>query len=165
MTGFSLPDVPGFMSKLLIGSVFDSFLLVEAQISGRADVTIDGRLNEEFYDTEELAERKKLGPFVSYGELKALCFEAIRGKNTPVSFRFILRANDRETAEVLAPAAGEAENISGLFINITYRQGSLTATTGISNTGFMKKGQAAALWDDHVRKIFREAGTGAEEMK
>ena len=47
-----------FMNKLLIGEVFDRFFLVEASVTTFNTFTIDGRLQQDFFDTDTVAMHK-----------------------------------------------------------------------------------------------------------
>ncbi|MFR4454409.1 MAG: DUF5721 family protein [Blautia hansenii] len=53
MIALQIVDLKDFMSKLLIGSTFDSFWLCEASVTTFATFTIDGTLHTDFYDTQE----------------------------------------------------------------------------------------------------------------
>ena len=52
MIAFKIVDVKDFMNKLLIGEVFDNFLLVSFEITNYAKITIDGVKNEAWYEDE-----------------------------------------------------------------------------------------------------------------
>ena len=50
-----------FMGKLLSSECFDSFLLTEAKVRTEATWTMDGRVNRDFFTSEEWEEREKNG--------------------------------------------------------------------------------------------------------
>ena len=52
MLAIQIKDVKTFMSKLLSGNTFDSFLLEEAQIHTFNTFVIDGHQNRDFYTKE-----------------------------------------------------------------------------------------------------------------
>ena len=52
MLALKIIDVKDFMNKLLIGEVFDRFFLVEASVTTFNVFTIDGRLQQDFFDTD-----------------------------------------------------------------------------------------------------------------
>ena len=59
MLALTISDVKDFMNKLLIGEVFDNFSLVEASITTFNTFTIDGHLQQDFFDTDTVEEYKK----------------------------------------------------------------------------------------------------------
>lgn len=60
MIALSIIDVKDFMNKLLIGEVFDRFFLVEASVTTFNTFTIDGRLQQDFFDTDTVAMHKAI---------------------------------------------------------------------------------------------------------
>ena len=58
MIALSIIDVKDFMNKLLIGEVFDRFFLVEASVTTFNTFTIDGRLQQDFFDTDTASPSK-----------------------------------------------------------------------------------------------------------
>ena len=59
MLALTISDVKDFMNKLLIGEVFDNFSLVEASVTTFNTFTIDGHLQQDFFDTDTVEEYKK----------------------------------------------------------------------------------------------------------
>lgn len=58
---FAITDIGDFTRKLLIQNVFDQFYVLEGEVSTFAAFTIDGKLNEDYYssdETELLQDRK-----------------------------------------------------------------------------------------------------------
>ena len=56
MLALTISDVKDFMNKLLIGEVFDNFSLVEASVTTFNTFTIDGHLQQDFFDTDTVEE-------------------------------------------------------------------------------------------------------------
>ena len=90
MIALELTDIKTFMNKLLRSEVFDHFLLQEAVITNSATYTINGQITKGFYTEEELDELQLNGcRFLPFSMLKGNCFDLIKGKKTPSSFRFV----------------------------------------------------------------------------
>ena len=90
MIALELTDIKSFMNKLLTTNTFDNFLLQEAVIQGNASFVIDGHLQKGFYNEEELETlhltKDNILPF---SMLKTNCYDLIKGKKTPSSFKFV----------------------------------------------------------------------------
>ena len=72
------------MSHLLLKPTFDEFSLVEGSIVTFNKFTIDGFLQKDFY--EEAPEKE----YSDWRDLREFCFNIIKGKRTPLSFKFVL---------------------------------------------------------------------------
>lgn len=131
MTAFTVSDIRGFMRHLILEETFDRFLLCEAEIRGKADVKIDGRLPETYYSPEELSEKQTEGEFSPYSDLRPLLREAIRGHHTPSFLKVIMKLPESLRREIL----GE-EIPGGFYINILFRNGGISITTGTSGGDF-----------------------------
>ena len=53
MKAFKITETGNFMTKLLSGRTFDSFLLEEASLSIKTTWILDGKINRNFYSSEE----------------------------------------------------------------------------------------------------------------
>ena len=53
MRAFQIKETGNFMTKLLSGGTFDSFLLEEASLHMQVAWHLDGHLNMDFFDDEE----------------------------------------------------------------------------------------------------------------
>ena len=69
MIAVKIQDIKDFMSKLLIGSAFDSFWLSEASVTTSVTYTVDGVLHEDFFDTEENRKLQEEGGTTPCGEI------------------------------------------------------------------------------------------------
>ncbi len=91
MKAYKIKELKNFMSRLLGSNIFDGFLLAEASISTYNTFFIDGRINKDFF-TGDLNNEDALPPyeFSLWQDMRSLCFDLIKGKRTPVSFKFVL---------------------------------------------------------------------------
>ena len=154
MLSLQITDIREFMSQLLTGDTFDRFWLVEAQVTGGYGLTLDGRRNRDFYDTED---PKARDPFLAWGELRHLVFAAVRGSRLPLSMKIILALPD-STASALVNRVSPAvsrEDIRGIYVNILYSRGALKLTTGISYSSFSLDRSLEYLFDDSVKNMLK----------
>lgn len=159
MLALELTDVKDFMNKFLRTEIFDHFLLQEGAVTTAVSYTIDGQLTREFYDSGEMEELGLDGlKFIPYGMLRNNCFDLIKGKKTPVSFRFVLLLSPENLSRTLAGCSSPfTENdISGVFVNIRYKGQKLTLTTGISYRIFSTDRTLEHEWDRLVEKFLKK---------
>lgn len=147
MQVYTIDDVKGLMAGLLRKETFDSFLLVEAEIRGRAALSLDGRLPEDFYSNEELERFKAEGEFSPYRELRPLIFEGIRGKYTPKQIKIIFEAPNSLKKKVLAGSDTDPDQVGGFFLNVRFAEGKCTLSGGCSMKAFTLDKSAEKLWD------------------
>lgn len=167
MIALQILDVKEFTKHLFIGSVFHPFLLNEGTVTTSHTVTIDGTLRKNFYTEEEQAELK-LGDrdFSTWEEVKALCFSIIKGKHTPLYFKFVfqLSRNDIEKFLVSAGVPMTADDVFGLFLNITFDGGQLVCTTGTSIRTFTLDKTLDNSWDLWVMSFLKSHGIATEKI-
>lgn len=159
MTVFEISDIKYFMGRLLGSSMFDHFLLTEANICAGITYTLDGHINDAFYSQEDLEQfHLEDLEYLPFSFLRGTCFHMIKGKNTPLSFRFVFMLSPENTAHTLAQSKSSflPEDISGMFLNINYRNGRLQCTTGISYRLFSPDKTLEYEWDDLAEKFFRK---------
>lgn len=154
MKNYEIEDIKSFMNELLVNEKYDSFYLYEIRLKTSLDYYISGKINKEFYDTEE--EREELYDYVSWGEIKHTVFELIKGNRLPISFKVILMFN-RENIERIIEMNNlpiRPEDVSNLSMNIYYEDGNLLVTTGSSLKIFTLDKTLEHLWDDTVGKYY-----------
>ena len=155
MIALSIIDVKDFMNKLLIGEVFDRFFLVEASVTTFNTFTIDGRLQQDFFDTDTVAMHKSnLIEYSLWRDVKPYCFSVIRGRRTPLTFRIVLQLSHKQTQQILNPSFPDGSVPDCRFcLNLQYRNDSLLCTTGVSYTSFCLDKRPEHLWDEIIRKF------------
>lgn len=167
MIAVQIKDVKIFMSKLLSGDAFDSFLLEEAQIQTFNTFTIDGHRNREFYTKEEL-EDPEIVPYEysRWQEMKSICFQLIKGKKVPTFMKIILHKKPEEAAVLLEEGdAGELVSMLKAFVvTIKYDVNGLLLTTGTSFSTFIMDKTADRLWDSDFRRFLTDKGIEFEEV-
>ena len=156
-----------FMNKLLRSETFDNFLLQEAVISSAANYVIDGRVNQEYFSVEELEDAQIMDyPFLPFSMLRGNCFDLIKGKKTPASFRFVFLLspeNQKKTLESLHSSFTE-KDIRGFFLNLKYQNLTLTLTTGVSYQIFSMDKSLENEWDKLVIRFLKQQNIAFEEL-
>lgn len=150
MKSFLLKDQKQFMNQLLKSGLFDHFLLSEASIHGAVSYHVDGHANRDFFDAEEWEELAADGAeYIPFSYFRPVCYELIRGKHTPVSFKlvFLLSPANAERTIASADCGLSARDVSGMFLNLSFREGAMTFTSGISYRTFTTDHALDAAWD------------------
>ena len=117
----------------------------------------DGKILKEFYDTEEWEEMKTY-PYVMWQEEKEKIFSLVKGKKTPLSFRFVMMLKLDLVSDILAKynLAIREDEVAGLFINILYDRQGLKCTAGVSRKTFVLDKTLEEAWDQEVKERFLE---------
>ena len=151
MLSIQIQDVKEFMNHLLRSDLFHPFYLWEASIKTAVHYHIDGHLNQDFYNTNEL-EALPQSDYISWAEIKPQIFSMIKGSKTPLSMKIILMLSKANTNQLLnkynLPLS--AENINGLFFNIHYDGTNLSCTTGVSYRTFTIDKRLEAVFEESM---------------
>lgn len=156
MISLKIEAIKPFMNKLLLYPAFDSFHLVEGTITTYNTFHIDGRLQPGYYSKEE---QESLGlsgrRFSRWQELRPFCLELIKGKRTPLSFRFTFQLSPENTEKLLTQTGSlfSPKDVNGLILNIRYDSTGLTCTTATSLTLFTMDKSLEHSWDQMVQKF------------
>lgn len=167
MIALKLTDIRTFMNQLLCSEIFDNFLLAEATISKDATYHIDGHINTAFYSSNELEESNLAGyEILPYSRLRPTCYQLIRGKHTPVYFKFILMLSPQNLQNTLErlESGFTTQDVNGIFINLTFQNGQLTLTTGISYRTFFASHTLEQEWDRMLKKFLNKHTISYEEL-
>ena len=161
MTALEIKITKNFMNALLVSEKFDAFLVEEAS------VTTFNTFVKDFYTSEEIeAAGGALPVFSQWKDIRPICFQLIKGKKTPVSFKVVLHASPELTAQIAQnPECGvDASLIRSLGLNIRYDKGRVTCVTGTAFTTFIMDKSVDALWDQYIRSFLAEIGLDFEEL-
>lgn len=151
MVSEQITNIKNFMAKLLIGKDFDIFYVTDISITTSNTFHIDGHIMKDFYSKEEY---EALGcPSVSmWRELKPLCYQIIKGHNTPLNFKIIFKMPDSVVVDIINKNELDTpfENINGFFLNIKYDNNSLSYVTGTSLNVFDLSKDAEHAFDKYI---------------
>ena len=151
MIAFKIVDVKDFMNKLLIGEVFDNFLLVSFEITNYAKITIDGVKNEAWYE-EEVS-----GRYVAWKEVRDKISSLLKGDRVPLGIKGVFRLSEENTDKTAAKLGikDAAEKDYGLFFTLKFEKGEINIVTGVSVTDFLMSKQIGNLWDEDLLKFLK----------
>ena len=160
MIALQIQDIKNFMSKLLLSQTFDNFLLVEGSITTYNTFHIDGRVHKDFFSEEEIDEHGLHNrEFSLWKEVKPFCLELIKGKKTPLGFKFIFQLSKENTAKLLTSSGISSilpENISGLLLNVRFDSNGLSCITAANLNLFTLDKSLEHAWDDMVKRFLRQ---------
>ncbi len=139
MIALKITDIGTFINKLLKEGMCDHFLLQEAVITQAATFTIDGSLQADYFDSEE-TENLQLQDlsYVPFSLMRPHCLKLMQGKKKP--------------------------HVSGMYLHFTYKNETLTCTTGISYRKFSLDKTLDQEWDRLVPVFLRKNGIAAEPV-
>ena len=160
MVALQIQDIKNFMSKLLLSQTFDHFLLIEGSITTFNTFRIDGRIHSDFFTEEEQKERRLHDrEFSLWKEVKPFCLELIKGKKTPLGFKFTFQLSKENTVKLLTSSgitSIQPENVSGLLLNIRYDNGALNVITATNLSLFTLDKTLERAWDDMVKRFLKQ---------
>ena len=169
MIALQITSMKQFMNQLLVSDAFEPFLLEEASIGAACTFAIDGRINHEFFAGEdssgEPAPDEKYD-FRPWSEIKGLCFDLIKGKRTPLFFRFVLHLIPEKAAALLEKEGCDVDpsQIKSMVLNIRYVGSKTILTTGTALHTFLPSKAPDAIWDKSLRKYLDAKGILYESL-
>lgn len=167
MKAYRISDLKTFMNRLILSESFDCFLLEEGTIVTSNTFRIDGHIQKEFFTKEE-QEDKTLCPydFSGWKEIRSICFQLIKGKRTPLGFKFVLLLRPDDMEKILTSGGFEnGEHIMKAFtLTIKYDGSAATLITGISTNSFLMDKAPEQLWDTAFQKFMDNIQITWEEI-
>lgn len=150
---FSIDEKTEYLKELFEKEKYDSFYLYEVRVKTKLDYYVNGRLNREYFDTEEQAD---LPEYVEWKDIKQIVYSYIKGKRLPIGFKIILMFNRENISRLLEMnnLPVKTEDVSALFMNVVYEHEALSVTTGTSLKIFTMDKTLEHVWDDTVRKYY-----------
>lgn len=148
------PDTKTCMSHLLLKDTFDSLSLIEGEITTYNKFSIDGHIHKDFF--EDAPDRD----YSYWHELRSYCLSLIKGKRTPLGFKFILSLGKEKFTGFLTEngLTFQPGDIQGLYMNLRYDGTRLVCVTGTSMKTFTMDKSLDEAWDRWVRTFFSDAG-------
>lgn len=157
MIALKVVEVKPFMAKLLIQNMFDEFLLSEFTMNTFSRFQINGKLNKEYFNSEELEE---IGDrtYAKWKEVKAFALSIVKGNKTPLSFHITLMLTNKQINQVLSTSgvAMKPEEISGLYFHIKYENSTLHIITGTGIKTFVLDKTLENAWDEQVKDFIKK---------
>ena len=167
MLALKITDQKDFTNKLFLGETFDSFWLNQAEIITSNVFSIDGRLQTDFFDNDEqdfLASSHRT--FSLWKEVKPFCYSIIRGKRAPLSFKIVLQFSPNKAIALLQNSAISIspELVTGLYLNLQYKNKTLLCTTGTSIKTFLPGKELDHIWEQYIADFFHRNELSVEEI-
>ena len=160
MIALQIQNIKNFMNKLLLSPTFDNFLLIEGSIVTHSTFRMEGRLHRDYFTTEELEQESFADrEFSLWKEMKPFCLELIKGKKTPLSFKFTFQLSKENTARLLTSCGITSlhpENISGLLLNVRFEHGELCCITATNLNLFTLDKTLEHAWDEMIKRFLKQ---------
>lgn len=154
------------MNRLLVSESFDHFLLEEAVITTANTFTIDGHINKAFFRDDNAEELTNLPEFCPWSEIKGLCFDLIKGKRTPLFFRFTLQLKPEKAFALFSQENCDVapEQVKAFVLNIRYDGSKAVLTTATAFHTFLPSKEPDAIWDRTLTKYLDQEGISYETL-
>ena len=163
MKALKAEDLRAFTQALFLGTVFDRFLLREAEFRTFCTFTVNGAAEVRWYSEEEL-ESERVEEYTSWEKLKPLCFGLIRGKRTPLSFRLDMKLAPGDAEKPCASVhPGKRDDSGGFYLNLRFEDGALTVISAAAQNIFPPDRATEHAWDEWVQEFFRHHGLAFRE--
>lgn len=161
MIALHLTSVKDCMSHLLLSETFDNFLFIEGEIITFNTFTIDGFNQNQFFSEEE-----SVLEFSFWKHVKDYCFSIIKGKKTPLSFKFIFSLSPSNIARLIEQnhLDFQPDQVQGLYLNLRYDGNMLQCITGTSLKTFSMDKSLEQAWDSMVQKFFSQKNIAYEAI-
>ena len=154
MISHEITNIKAFMNCLFSQTTFDSFYLIEATVKMGITHHIDGRINKDFYDSDQMINRD----YCLWKEGKGHLFHIIKGVRLPVSMKIILGLNPSLISDLVRRSGSFREDeITGMYINILFQPDRLTLTAGISCTCFTLDKSLEDVFGAYITECLLEA--------
>ena len=140
MLALQIQSMKTFMNKLLTQDAFDIFLLEEATISTA------------FFPMAERTPELIPYEFRPWSEIRSLCYELIKGKYTPLSFKFVFQLKPEHVQSILGKEhlSPESTKLKSMVLTVKYDGSKALLTSGTSYQTFVMDKTADVLWDRNL---------------
>ena len=166
MISLKIEHTKEFMNKLLLHEDFDSFLVKDALIASFTTMQIEGSRNSEFYSEEEIEALGEDCDYVRWSEIKPLCLQMIKGKKTPLHFKFVFKLSKKNVAKFLQQTglSFTEKDVSGLYFHIRFEDGKITCITGTALHIFTMDKSLDEAWDEMIKRFLQKLQLDYEEL-
>lgn len=167
MLALQITNLKIFMNQILSADAFDIFLLEEAIITTASTFSIDGHVNKDFFTARE-REEENICPydFAKWSEIKGLCFHLIKGKHTPLFFKFVLHLMPEHMFRLLHKehCSVDPSQVKALVLTVKYDGSKAIMTTGSAYHTFLMDKEPELIWDRNITKYLEQKGICFEEL-
>ncbi|MGL4737137.1 MAG: DUF5721 family protein, partial [Cellulosilyticaceae bacterium] len=99
---FEITHKKAFMAKLLKSDLFDTFQVREVIIHTSFKSILDGKINSDFFDTEEKA---TLPEYLSWEQMRPYVYQLIAGSKQPSYLKIVFATTPEKTAQLSTVAS------------------------------------------------------------
>ncbi len=169
MIALQVSSMKSFMNHLLVADTFDMFLLEEAVVGMACTYHIDGHTNREFFQNGNPEEELPAHPepdLRPWRDLKGLCYNLIKGKRTPLHFRFVMHLLPEKATALLVKNGCDVDPslVRALVLNIRYDGSKAVLTTGTAYQTFVPSKEPDIIWDKALAKYLDGKGIACESL-
>lgn len=163
MLCIKISDVKKFMSKLLVQTVFDNFLLSELDVVTFNAFRINGKINKSWYDTDELDTEEE---YTKWHQIKPYAFQMIKGNKVPASLKIVFYLSQENKERIIHRVGGDwkENDISQFCLNMKYEEGEMILTTGVAYNTFTMDRTMQEQWDYDLKKYLKYYEIEYEEV-
>ena len=158
MKAIEIDNVKKMVEMLLSSDFFGNMLLYKAEVKGAYDISMDGNINKDFYDSDDLYvhEKEIREGYISWANSRNLFYQSLRGKNLPLSFNIMLMVPKSDIESVIKNSNAEIDtsDVSSLSLNVIYDREKMIVTSGTSMKFFTMDRSIEVIWDDIVQNTF-----------
>lgn len=149
-------DINNFMQNILVQDTFDSFLISDGEISTSSTFILNGSINRNFYDSDELESLNE--NFVCWKQIKHICYEIIRGKKVPTRMKLVFAFPTSSYQKIINDCGMNItpENIGGLYLHVLYENNEITVITGTSLNIFTMDKTLDKYWDNIMKNFLNK---------
>ena len=103
--------------------------------------------------------------FIPWSRVREHVFTLIRGKRTPLAFKFVFMLPKKAVPRFLEKSgiAMDASEVTGLFLNVSFRSRKLMLTTGTSLRTFTMDRSVDNAWDSYILGFLKSREIAAEK--
>jgi hypothetical protein len=162
MLALRILELKDFTGKLFLGETFNHFSFVEASFTTFITHTLDGLLQKDFYDSDDCPDYT----YCSWEDIKTQCYTIIKGKKTPLRFKIVFQLSSENVQKLLSQSKPDMkpEDVFGLYLNCQFDGKHLVCTTGTSLRMFSLDKTLDHIWDDMIKRFFKQQGLAFEEI-
>ena len=150
MISMKINDKNNFMQHLLMQETFDFFLFCEGQVRAASTFHLDGRINRDYYNSEELSDLSE--NFISWKNIRPVVFSMIQGKRVPTKMKLVFALPSPYYEKILRQGglSLSPSDIGGLYLHVLYENDTITLVTGTSLNLFSMDKTLDRYWDNFI---------------
>lgn len=173
MIALKIVDIKKMIHTLLASGSFDAFSLQEVSIIKDVSLFLEGRLNRDYFSSEDFASKDFASDshlprqeFALWSAYRPLVASFLGTEKEPLSFKFVLQASASYTEKLLSNPAFTADPsaVKALILTFRYDHGALTCLTGTAFHTFVPDKSLDTLWDSSIRKALANMQIDFEEL-